>query len=401
MTNEHPKRHNLYQADRHTDASLFDNKILVVDDASLNRELISSYLKSAGYRYIQTAVDGQDALEKVGEFEPNLVILDLIMPNIDGTQVIKTLRSDIKTKQLPILVQTSVSDPEQRNEAWKNGATDVITKPTQKTELLARVKVQLENSFLIQELENYQKIADLEFAKALELQNSLLPSKEQVKRVEEKYGMNIDSLYYPSRFLSGDMWGMHEIQDHNLLLWICDFSGKGIRASLNTLQIHTLISEFKGDIQDPLDLLNKLNSRLVDMVQVGNFCTFMVGVIDTHAHRFDYVSASSTHPIIYHPSQKSYTLGDGSGMPLGITKESNYISRHLPFNSGDSLILYSDLMWEDQGGVPGISLIPEGLPSFFQELGGRGVVEVVKEQCELVGETNFSDDLTVVEVHLK
>lgn len=79
----------IYQAEKATDASLYDNKILVVDDAAINRELISSYLKSAGYRNIMLAVDGQDALEKVQSFEPNLLILDILMPKIDGTQVIK------------------------------------------------------------------------------------------------------------------------------------------------------------------------------------------------------------------------------------------------------------------------------------------------------------------------
>ena len=167
----------IYQAEKANDASLYDNKILVVDDAAINRELISSYLKSAGYRNIMLAVDGQDALEKIEHFEPNLLILDLLMPKVDGTQVIKQLRSENSTqKQLPILVQTSISNPEQRNEAWKYGATDVITKPIHKLELLSRVKVQLENSFLIRELEGYQKVADQEIAKALELQRLLLPS---------------------------------------------------------------------------------------------------------------------------------------------------------------------------------------------------------------------------------
>lgn len=392
----------IYQAEKATDASLYDNKILVVDDAAINRELISSYLKSAGYRNIMLAVDGQDALEKIQSFEPNLLILDILMPKIDGTQVIKELRSEKSTqKQLPILVQTSISNPEQRNEAWKYGATDVIAKPIHKLELLSRVKVQLENSFLIRELENYQKIADQEIAKALELQRLLLPSEKQITRMEDAHSISVKSLYLPSRFLSGDMWGIQELNQDQFLVWICDFSGKGISASLYTLRIHTLISEFKDQMKNPQDLLNILNSRLVDIVQMGNFCTFLAGIIDRRKKTFDYVAASSTHPILYHPKDHNYTLGDGAGMPLGITKEATYESRSMPYNEGDSLILYSDLMWEDEGGVPGISLLPENLDPFFKELEGKAVVDVIKQQIDLLGESCFSDDLTLIEINFK
>lgn len=390
----------VYQQNRATNISLFDNKILVVDDAAMNRELITSYLKSAGYRNIETAVDGCDALEKVKSFEPQLLILDILMPNMDGTEVIKVLRANTETKQLPILVQTTITNPEQRNEAWKNGATDVIMKPTHKLELLARVKVQLENGFLIKELENYQKTADDEISKALELQNSLLPSVIQIQCLEKKYNISIKSLYLPSRFLSGDMWGMHEIKDNQVLIWICDFSGKGIGASLYTLRIHTLMSEFKGSIEDPLELLTILNSRLYDMVKIGNFCTFLIGIIDFDKKSFNYVSASSTHPIMYHPLQRDFTLGDGSGRPLGISRDmENNDVRTLSFNVKDSLILYSDLMWEDQGAIPGISLIPENLPCLFQELDGKSIVDSINIQIELLEETSFSDDLTIIEIH--
>lgn len=392
----------IYQVEKATDASLYDNKILVVDDAAINRELISSYLKSAGYRNIMVAVDGQDALDKIIDFEPNLLILDLLMPRLDGTQVIKELRSENSSqKQLPILVQTSISNPEQRNEAWKYGATDVITKPIHKLELLSRVKVQLENSFLIRELEGYQKVADQEIAKALELQKLLLPSEKETNHIQESYGISIKSLYLPSRFLSGDMWGIQALTEDQYLVWICDFSGKGISASLYTLRIHTLISEFKDKMKNPQDLLNILNSRLIDMVQMGSFCTFLAGIVDRKKKTFDYVSASSTHPILYHPKTRSYTLGDGSGMPLGITKDFTYELRSIPYNEGDSLILYSDLMWEDEGGVPGISLLPENLTPFFKELEGKSVVDVMKQQINLLGEYCFSDDLTVIEINFE
>ncbi|WP_010301204.1 SpoIIE family protein phosphatase [Candidatus Odyssella thessalonicensis] len=390
-----------YNHENPLQASIYDNKILVVDDSSINRDLISSFLKAAGYRSIDTAVDGQDALNKLKEQAIDLVILDLIMPNVDGTTVIKEIRSDPHLKQLPILVQTAISDPEERAEAWKYGATDIITKPIHKLELLSRVKVQLENSFLIRELENYHKIAAQEVAKALELQKSLLPSAAVIQSLEEKYNLSINSVFIPSRFLSGDIWGLYELGPNQIMVWICDFSGKGISASLYTLGLHTLIAEHRSTLQTPAALIHLVNNKVREMIKEGNFCTFLAGIIDLENRRFDYLSASSTHPIIYHPQHRNYTLGDGSGLPLGIVEDVRYTHRSLEFQEGDSLILYSDLMWENHGGIPDISFLPEELPCLIRTLDGQDLFQAVKHKIDEFDDPAFSDDLTLIEITIK
>lgn len=380
---------------------IIDNKILVVDDAAINREIISGFLKSAGYQNIEFAVDGVDALKKLEKKDIDLMILDLIMPNMNGTDVIKNVRADDALRQLPILVQTAISDPEERADAWMYGATDIITKPINKLELVARVKVQLENSYLIKELENYQKTADQEVSKALDMQKSLLPSAEMITDLENKYGITIDSIYIPSRFLSGDIWGLYELDDGQLMIWICDFSGKGIGASLYTQRLHTLINENKNRLKDPVTLINFINKRVAEMVRIGHFCTFLVGIIDLKQMKFDYMSASAPHPIIYHSNDKTYELGDGQGVPLGISKDATYELKSLPLKAGDSVVLYSDLMWEDEGNIPGMSFLPEELPNLVQRMDSASMIGFAKRKIEESGESAFSDDLTLIEISLK
>lgn len=381
-------------------SNLYDNRILIVDDATINRELISSYLKSAGYRNIQTAVDGQDALKKIEEEVPDLLILDLLMPNINGTEVIKILRSEKKTHNLPILVQTMISDPEQRREAWEYGATDVITKPVHKLELLSRVKVQLQNNYLITTLEGYQKLTSEEIARALELQKTLLPSSEQLEDLYQKYHLKVSSLSLPSRFLSGDMWGIYEVAPGKVLVWICDFSGKGISASLSIFRLHTLFLEYRHKALNLAELMSTINQRLKDMIPVGQFCTCLIGVLDIAAKELNYVSAGSTHPIVYYPTQQTFTLGDGTGMPLGISTQAHYDIRTMMVPNGASLILYSDLLWDDIGAIPGVSFQPEVLPDFIRNLQGQGCVEMIKSHIKALGETSFSDDLTLIELRM-
>jgi phosphoserine phosphatase RsbU/P len=377
---------------------LLHNRILVVDDTALNRELIVNYLQTAGFRHIETASDGLEAMNKIGQSPPDLLILDLIMPQLSGLEVIQQLRSTPQTQQLPILVQTIISDPEQRIEAWKYGATDIVTKPIHRSELLARVKVHLENAFLIRELANYHDISQQDISQALEMQKTLLPSQEILRYIEKRDHLEINSLFIPSRFLSGDIWGLIDAGPGMIIVWICDFSGKGIRAALHTFRLHTLINEFKHLAENPHELICSLNTKLIEFIPVGQFSTFMVGVIDIENDLFRYATASATHPVIYYPNSNSYIVGDGSGLPIGIVKNTDYPIRTLAFPKGASLIMYSDLFWEERA-IPGISLAPESLPRFIKELKGRKMVDVIKQQIDLLGEPNFTDDLTLVEIH--
>jgi sigma-B regulation protein RsbU (phosphoserine phosphatase) len=378
-------------------AAFYDSRILVVDDAALNRELIVSYLESAGFKNLEVAEDGNDALKKIDTFYPDIMILDLMMPGMDGIQVIKALRNNSKIHHLPIIVQTALSEPEQRIEAWASGANDVITKPIHRLELLSRIKVQLENAILLQELEDYHTLAQEDIDQAFEVQKSLLPSEDLISELENRHDIKIDSLFVPSRFLSGDVWGILDIGPTQLAIWICDFSGKGIRAALHTFRLHTLIQEFKHCADDPGEIIDALNSRLLSVMPSGQFSTFLVGVIDFEADLFTYTSASATHPLVYYPKEKKFIVGDGTGVPLGVVDRQSYPLRTMELPKGASLVLYSDLLWESKA-VPGVFLDADNLPNFAHELDGQGVIKTVRQQVGLLGDPSFSDDLTLIEV---
>lgn len=377
--------------------TLQDNRILIVDDATINRELIINYLAWAGFKNVECAVDGEDALDKVKSFDPDLVILDLVMPKMDGLEVMRQLRSETKHSQLPIIVQTSISDPDERISAWDVGATDVITKPIHKSELISRVRVQLENSYLINQLERYQTATKLDIEQALEVQKSLLPTAEEINELKNDKNLSLEYLFIPSRFLSGDMWGMIHNKNNNFVVWIADFTGKGIRAALNTFRLHTLIQESQDLVYDPKGFLEALNVSLCDLLPLGQFATFWVGVIDQENEMIRYASASSTHPIIYNPKDRTYNSADGTGLPLGVDKKFEYELRSIPFPKGSSLILYSDMLWEEDGLV-GVSLLPEKLDDLVREIDGRSVLELIREQMDFVGNVSLPDDLTLIEI---
>ena len=117
--------------------------VLVVDDNSLNLDLLCRILSKANFKSI-CAIDGKDAINQVSLQHPDLILLDIMMPNLDGFEVCKLIKNNPDTKNIPIIFMTGLADTETKVKAFKLEASDYITKPFQKAELLARVRYQLQ-----------------------------------------------------------------------------------------------------------------------------------------------------------------------------------------------------------------------------------------------------------------
>jgi two-component system, NtrC family, sensor kinase len=134
------------------------NTVLIVDDNPTNLEVLSTSLTSAGFR-VAVALDGETAIKQIKYRQPELILLDVMMPGIDGFETCRRLKSDTQTQDVPIIFMTALADTEHKVKGLSLGAIDYITKPFQQDEVLARVNVHLQNS---------------QFAKALDLKNSQL-----------------------------------------------------------------------------------------------------------------------------------------------------------------------------------------------------------------------------------
>ena len=141
--------------------------ILVVDDEKLNRRLLEALLLPLGYEVI-LAVDGQEALEKVNDTPPDVILLDIMMPGFDGFDVAKKLKADEKTRIIPIIMVTSLNDIESRVRALEAGADDFLSKPVDKSELLARVRSSLQVKAYHDHMLNYQNELETEVEKRTE-----------------------------------------------------------------------------------------------------------------------------------------------------------------------------------------------------------------------------------------
>lgn len=162
------------------------HSILIVDDNHNNLEVLSETLSRAGFQ-VAVAIDGETAIEQVQYYKPELILLDVMMPGIDGYETCKRIKSNPDTFDIPIIFMTALSDTEHKVKGFALGAVDYITKPFQREEVLARVRVQLQLRNLARTLEGQNRILKKEILQREKVEGSLLKLNQELEnRVEER-----------------------------------------------------------------------------------------------------------------------------------------------------------------------------------------------------------------------
>ena len=263
--------------------------------------MISIILTQDGFRNLHFAQNGQQALQMANELMPDMIILDILMPNIDGLEVCRQLRAMKHFETIPIIAHTIKNNPEDRGEIYDAGATDIFPKPVSEREVQNRVYMHLKYARMVKDLKQYHDrlTRDLEIARSM--QDALLPEAPRLESILTSHGVDIDYQYEASSELGGDFWGIDIIDDTQLLVYITDFSGHGIASSLNTFRLHSLISNYqlsrRGQNSSPAERLKLLNRTLHGLLPVEQFATMLCGIIDLKKDTFTYASAASTTPV--------------------------------------------------------------------------------------------------------
>ncbi|WP_035692135.1 PP2C family protein-serine/threonine phosphatase [Azospirillum halopraeferens] len=326
-------------------AELKAARVLVVDDNRINRHLLTALLERGGVGHLETAGDGNEALDLLDTFRPDLILLDLMMPHLDGFDMCRRLRAMPAWQDLPVLVQSSLNRAEDRARAFAAGATDYVAKPINAVELLSRVRIHLQNRALLADLRLFRQRTERELALARQMQERLMPSPERLAGTAAA-GVRIDAHFAPSSELGGDCWDLHRDGRGRLIVHLVDFSGHGVGAALNTFRLHAITQRMDFTEYDPAAFLAAINRRLCPLLPAGQFATMLSGVVDTAENRFVYASAGSTRPLVWGPGGAAPEAGDGSGLPLGLVDGIDYQTRTLPLPPGGRLFLYSDAALE-------------------------------------------------------
>lgn len=265
------------------------SRVLVVDDTPANLLLMSNLLKDR-YR-VQAATSGEKALTIAkSNTPPDIILLDVVMPGLDGYEVLQALRSDPCTSHIPVIFLTARSDAEDEEKGLLLGAVDYLVKPISPAIALARINTHLTLYRQRRELIDAQELISQELAEAAEYVRTLLPA-------PLSGDVSSDWKHIPCNALGGDAFGHHWIDKDHLAIYLLDVCGHGVGAALLSISVmNALRSQSLGgvDFRIPSAVLAALNDSFPMEDHNNKYFTVWYGIYDRRSQELHFASAG--HP---------------------------------------------------------------------------------------------------------
>ena len=281
--------------------NLSDCRVLLVDDAKANLDILVEGLKSD--HKLSLALNGEMALQIAARTPPDLVLLDIMMPGLDGYEVCRRLRQMPETAEVPIMFLSSLEEVQNKTRGFEAGANDYLTKPFEMLEVKARVRSLLKAKAYSDAVK--EQIAS-ELRVAREIQMGMLP--HDFAGVEQAYGVEFGAVLEPAREVGGDLYGVCAAAPERLVVFLGDVSGKGIPASMFMVRAISLARLLSREIAEPERILARLNDELAADNPSGMFVTFLCAVFDPGSGRLTLANAGHCRPVLL-PRRRTATLG--------------------------------------------------------------------------------------------
>ena len=371
--------------------------ILIVDDTPDNLRLLSQMLSEQGYR-VRAVTSGTRALASVRADPPDLILLDIKMPEMNGYQVCEHLKADAETRDVPIIFISALDATQDKVEAFTVGGVDYVTKPFQLEEVLARVETHLTLRRLQKRLQDANRKMEQELALAGEVQASFLPGE-----LPDIPGWQLSVTLKPARETSGDFYDIIPLSNGRLGILVADVVDKGVGAALYMALSWTLIRTYALEYPTQPELvLSAANRRILMDTRADQFVTAFYGILDPATGALVYGNAGHCPPYLIS------ARGNGAvqnlartGVPLGIFEDETWEQREVRIGPGDALILYTD----------GVTDAQDAQEAFFggdrllesaQANPGRSAHDiqeaVIAAVCEFVGDAPRVDDIALMVV---
>jgi sigma-B regulation protein RsbU (phosphoserine phosphatase) len=379
--------------------------VLLIDDQTIIGESVRRMLAGETDIQYHFCQDPTQAIATANAVQPTVILQDLVMPEIDGLQLVKFFRANPATRQTPMIVLSSKEEPVIKAQAFALGANDYLVKLPDKVELIARIRYHsrgylnlLERDEAYRRLEESQRQLAEEIAQAARYVQSLLPA----KLVGD---VRIDWRFVPSTQLGGDMFGYHWLDSDHLALYLLDVSGHGVGSSLLAVSVNNMLASQSlpnTNCREPGKVLARLNDIFPMEKQHGKYFTIWYGVFDRAQRTLSYSNAGHPPGLLYTgPSAAEASLQQLSsvGLAAGMMEGMEYDTQAIQLGPFSRLLLYSDgvyeiarpgqPMWKFQEFVEFVSGLPREDPV------GDGLLTHVRQ---LGGSEILADDFSVLEV---
>ena len=309
-------------------------RVLLVDDSRSSLDVLIEALK--GHHLISVAPDGESALRLIERAPPDLVLLDLMMPGLDGYEVCRRLRAEARTRDLPIIFLSSLGEAPTKARGFAAGGTDFITKPFEAVEVRARVRSLLKAK-MYQDAVRKSLAAELHVAR--EIQLGMVP--KNFARLSLGMPIDVHALLEPAEEVGGDLYDVFPLGEGRVCLVLGDVAGKGIPAALFMAITATLLRATARHVKRPDQILSHVNQELSRENPTGMSVTLFCAVLDTRSGRLACASAGHPSPVLLRQGEAPRFLPGKPSAALGVAADLELESWDLQLDPEDTLLLYT------------------------------------------------------------
>ena len=372
--------------------------VLVVDDAPSNLRVVNEILHNS-YK-VRIATNGTKALELASSTPgPDLILLDVVMPGMDGYEVCTHLKSDPATKDIPVIFLTGQTEIADETRGFETGAVDYIHKPFSPAVVAARVQTHLALRETRQQLTSQLRAIRSELETARKIQLSILPCE-----VPAIANLEIAARYVPMTSVAGDFYDFMIVDEKRVGILVADVSGHGMPAALIASMLKIAFPAQSAWACDPARVLSGLNQALCGKFQ-DHYVTAAYAFIDTEERTLRYAGAGHP-PLILRDSSGAIRSLMENGLFLGYFPEASYSSAETSFDAGDWLLLYTDGITEtmdsagDQFGEARLGRFLDSHPGWTAGDFADGLLQHLSFWSSRAAGQESDDDATLVAAHL-
>lgn len=310
--------------------------ILLVDDQPANLQLLMHTLERLGCKLL-VAKNGETALNIAQKARPDLILLDILMPGIDGFEVCRRLKADPDTQKIPVIFLSALDETGDKVRGLQLGAVDYVAKPFQPEEVIARVNTHLTIHRLSRKVQQQRDELEHELQVVSQLQRNLLP-----ERLPQVAGLKLAVHYETSRYAGGDYYDFLELPKGLLAVLVADAEGHSAPAAVMMAMTCALFRSCSTGLDEPDRMLSFINKNLCK-VNRESFVTAIYAVYDTARKTLRIACAGHPLPILYRLSEKTAVeIPCDSVLLMGLRPYADVPVTEVALHTGDRLLFYTD-----------------------------------------------------------